>query len=143
MRPRLILGLLALLAAIGIACTQSNATPTLTSSAASTQEVEENTLANFEDILVRAWTGTSKSHSASLVVETKTSVVCTWAYEPTMDYGHVTTHTDATMSMPHMIHSVELTGLKPDTLYHYRFFAVGENGSLFRSGDFTFRTLLE
>ena len=122
--------------------TSSNpATPT--DSAATGEEVDQESLARFEDILVKRLTGTVKPNSASITVETKEGVICTWAYGLTTDYGIVTTHVDPTMAAPHTIHTVALTGLVPDSLYHYVFVAVGSSGTIYRSADATFQTVPE
>ena len=107
----------------------------------STSNVNDESVANFDDILVKRWTGTVKLHSTIIAVETKVGVICTWAYGLTTDYGLVTTHVDPSMAGPHTIHNVALTGLEPDSLYHYVFIAVGPSGTIYRSTDATFRTL--
>ena len=103
-------------------------------------EVEKDALAEFESVLVTAWTGSLTPNSASLKVETAVDVICAWAYGTTTDYGKVVTHREMSMATGHKIHNPMLENLQPDTLYHYRFGAVGPDGTMYRSGDFTFRT---
>ncbi len=55
-------------------------------------------------------------------------------YGETTMYGSMTAGVDTVHGEP--IHTVELTGLTPDTLYHYR---VSDDGGLW-SQDYTFRT---
>ena len=103
-------------------------------------DVQIDPLASFEEILVSRWTGTVEPSLASLVVDTKEGVICTWTYGTTTDYGVVATHVDPSMATTHTHHNVVLTGLEPDTLYHYRFVAVDSNGIVYRSADSTFQT---
>ena len=107
----------------------------------STSNVNDESVANFDDILVKRWTGTVTPDSAIIAVETKEGVICTWAYGLTIDYGLVTTHVDPSMAAPHTIHNVALTGLESDSLFHYVFVAVSPSGTMYRSTDATFRTV--
>ena len=77
------------------------------------------------------------------VNETKSGVICTWAYGLTSDYGIVATHTDETMATAHTIHEVEFRDLEPDTLYHYRVIGVALDGTIYHGPDATFRTVPE
>ena len=126
-----------LAAALSVAC--GGGSPT----AVGTTDVPKQELRDFDELLVKAWTGTARSHSAVVAVETRSGVICTWAYGLTSDYGMVTTHTDEAMATPHTIHEVEFTDLEPNTLYHYRVIGVAPDGTIYRSSDATFRTVPE
>ena len=132
--PAMVFTVLLLTAALVLGCGGSSD---------STSNVNDESVANFDDILVKRRTGTVKPHSVTIAVETKEGVICTWAYGLTTDYGLVTTHVDPSMAAPHTIHNVALTGLEPDSLYHYMFVAVGPSGTIYRSTDATFRTVPE
>ena len=55
-------------------------------------------------------------------------------------YGLETAHQEAGSGGAPRDVSIALTGLAPDTKYHYRVIAVNENGAITRSKDQTFRT---
>ena len=55
-------------------------------------------------------------------------------------YGLETAHQEAGSGGAPRDVSIALTGLAPDTRYHYRVIAVNENGAITRSNDQTFRT---
>ena len=55
-------------------------------------------------------------------------------------YGLETAHQEAGSGGAPREVSIALTGLAPDTRYHYRVIAVNENGAITRSNDQTFRT---
>ena len=55
-------------------------------------------------------------------------------------YGLETAHQEAGSGGAPRDVSIPLTGLAPDTRYHYRVIAVNENGAITRSKDQTFRT---
>jgi len=55
-------------------------------------------------------------------------------------YGLETAHQEAGSGGAPRDVSIPLTGLAPDTRYHYRVIAVNENGAITRSQDQTFRT---
>ena len=102
--------------------------------------------AQFEQIVVsgpnvEALTTTS----VSLRVVTNVDIICAWAYGPTTAYGQVATHGMEAMGMmasgqAHSDHKPVLTGLQPNTLYHYQFIGTGPDATVHRSGDFTFQT---
>src|SRR3970282_1754763 len=75
----------------------------------------------------------------------KSSMTIMWSSStshspPTVEYGETTMYGNMTAGVDtqhgEYIHTVELTGLIPDTLYHYR---VSDDGGLW-SQDYTFRT---
>jgi phosphodiesterase/alkaline phosphatase D-like protein/type II secretory pathway pseudopilin PulG len=81
------------------------------------------------------------------VVVTPTSATVTWTtdeastsqveYGPTVAYGSLTLSNDALVTD----HNHVVSGLTPDTLYHYRVLSRDASGNLGSSGDFTFTTL--
>ena len=103
--------------------------------------VQDQQLAAFEEIVVSfgSTPGGIEPHSASLLVVTSVDVICGWAYGTTTDYGQVASHIDMG-GVGHKDHNPILTGLQPDTVYHYRFGAVGPDGTLYRSSDLTVKT---
>lgn len=78
--------------------------------------------------------------SARIVADTSVDVVCAVVYGPTTEYGSLATDDDMAGG-GHEDHGPRLTGLQPDTTYHYAFGGVGQDGTLYRSEDRTFRTL--
>jgi hypothetical protein len=61
-------------------------------------------------------------------------------YGPTKLYGSQTTAQEAGSGGAPRGFTIPLTGLAPDTRYHYRVIAVNEKGAITRSKDHTFRT---
>ncbi len=80
------------------------------------------------------------STSVSIRATTRENTVCAVSYGPTTDYGRIATD-DAMDVGGHKDHSPVLVGLEPDTQYHYSFGGIGPDGTVFRSPDFSFRTL--
>ena len=103
-------------------------------------------LAQFEQILASGPTVEElTTTSASLRVVTNVNIICAWAYGPTSAYGQVATHGMEAMGMmatgqAHSDHNPVLTGLQPNTLYHYQFIGTGPDATVYRSGNFTFQT---
>ena len=79
------------------------------------------------------------SSSVTVVISTKIPVVCAAAYGVDTSYGKLATDTDMAGG-PHSDHHPLLTGLQPDTEYHIRLQGVGQDGTLYRSKDYTYRT---
>ena len=77
--------------------------------------------------------------SATLLVETTLPVACSVAYGTTPAYGQIATDSDMAGGA-HSDHHPLLTGLTPDTLYYARLQGAGPDGTLYRSGEYTFRT---
>ena len=92
------------------------------------------------DILVSDPKFDVQSNSATLQVTTRLPVVCAVVYGTTHDYGQIATDTDMADG-GHSDHHPLLTGLQPDTLYYARLQSVGPDGTLYRSEEYTFRTL--
>ena len=82
------------------------------------------------------------AHSASIEATTADGTVCAIAFGPTTEYGRVATDLDMS-SGGHQRHRPVLTGLQPDTLYHFKFGGIGPDATVFESNDRTFRTLPE
>ena len=80
-----------------------------------------------------------KSDSAVLVAVTNQNVVCAVSYGPTDGYGAVSADRDMSPH-GHTDHDHLLVGLKPDTVYHYRWGLFAPDGRAFQSKDFTFKT---
>ena len=77
--------------------------------------------------------------SATLVADSNVDLVCAVAFGTTTDYGQIATDLDMGGG-GHSDHRPVLTGLEPDTLYHYRLGGLGPDGTVYLSEDFTFRT---
>jgi len=77
------------------------------------------------------------SNSAQIVWQTDETADSQVEYGLTMSYG-ISTPLDAT---PLTSHSVALSGLQANTIYHYRVKSKDAAGNLATSGDFTFTTL--
>jgi hypothetical protein len=80
-----------------------------------------------------------KSNSATVLIDTGVPVVCAAAYGTTAAYGQLATDSDMAGG-PHENHHPLLSGLQPDTDYHVRLQGVGQDGTLYRSQDYMFRT---
>ncbi|MDX1601177.1 MAG: discoidin domain-containing protein [Anaerolineales bacterium] len=76
---------------------------------------------------------------ATLLFESSIPLACSVVYGETTDYGMISTDTDMAGGA-HSDHSPLLTGLKPDTTYHFRVQGAAADGTLYRSEDMTFRT---
>jgi hypothetical protein len=77
--------------------------------------------------------------SARIVAITSIDVVCSVAYGTTEEYGGLATDLDMAAG-GHSDHGPVLTGLEPDTLYHYQLGGMGADGTVYRSENMTFRT---
>ena len=80
-----------------------------------------------------------KPNSATVLIDTGVPVVCAAAYGTTTAYGQLATDSDMAGG-PHENHHPLLSGLQPDTDYHVRLQGVGQDGTLYQSQDYTFRT---
>ena len=97
-------------------------------------------LADFNDLLAEGPTVTDITpYSVTVLATTDVDVVCGVSYGPTADYGWIATDMDMAGG-GHVDHHPLLTGLEPDTEYHYSFGGIDVDGNVYRSGDFTFRT---
>jgi muramidase (phage lysozyme) len=103
--------------------------------------IASSSSANIPQQVHLSWTDTDG------IVDTSTTMNVTWStaetgdsivkYGPSLSYGSQTTGTTTySASLGIYMHSVKLTGLAPNQLYHY---SVGSTASSY-SGDFTFRT---
>ena len=77
--------------------------------------------------------------TATLRVATTIDAVCAVTYGPTEALGSLATDEDMAGG-PHDDHAAIMTGLSPETTYHYRLQGVGSDGRLYRSGLMTFTT---
>ncbi|MDA1349648.1 MAG: discoidin domain-containing protein [Chloroflexi bacterium] len=77
--------------------------------------------------------------SVTLLLETSIPVACAAVYGKTTAYGGLATDIDMAGG-GHSDHHPLLTGLEPDTEYHVMLQGVGSDGTLYQSGDYTFRT---
>lgn len=82
----------------------------------------------------------AQANSASLRVTTRQPVVCAVVYGTTHDYGQIATDTDMAGG-GHSDHHLILVDLQPDTVYYARLQGIGPDGTLYRSEEYTFRTL--
>ena len=78
-------------------------------------------------------------YSAVVMAITGVDVVCGIAFGSTTDYGRTATDLDMA-GAGHRNHRPLLTGLQPDTLYHYVLGGIDSDGNVYRTRDFTFRT---
>ncbi len=78
--------------------------------------------------------------SAAVRVETTADAVCSVVYGIDTSYGRQTTDPDM-RGLAHDQHYAPMSGLQPDTLYHYRLQGTASDGTVYISDDFTFRTL--
>lgn len=76
---------------------------------------------------------------ATLLFESSIPLACSVVYGKTTDYGMISTDTDMAGGA-HSNHSPLLSGLEPDTTYHFRVQGAAADGTLYRSEDMTFRT---
>lgn len=79
------------------------------------------------------------SQDAVLQFESSIPLACSAVYGETMDYGMIATDQDMAGGA-HSDHHPLLTGLKPDTTYHFRVQGTDANGNFYVSEDMTFRT---
>jgi hypothetical protein len=76
---------------------------------------------------------------AVLLFESSVPLACSVVYGPTTEYGMVSVDQDM-RGGAHTDHQPLLTGLEPDTEYHYRVQGTGPDGTLYIGEDMTFRT---
>ena len=95
----------------------------------------------FEDIAVAGPTVVvdPSATTAVLTVTTSIDAVCAVAYGVGQPSGEIATDREMDPN-GHDEHRVVLTGLQPNTEYSYRLQGVGEDGRLYRSQVYTFRT---
>jgi hypothetical protein len=77
--------------------------------------------------------------SVTISAHTSIDVVCSVAYGVTDDYGSLATDTGMAGG-GHSDHGPRLAGLEPDTVYHFQIAGMDADGTVYRSGDMTFRT---
>ena len=80
------------------------------------------------------------SNAARVKAVTTVDMACAIAYGPTTEYGRLATDTDMAAG-GHRNHAPLLTGLQPDTTYHFTFGGIGPDGIVYRGEDMTFRTM--
>jgi hypothetical protein len=74
-----------------------------------------------------------------LIFESTIPVACSVVYGETSDYGRISTDLDMSGGA-HTDHHPLLSGLEPDTEYHYRVQGTAADGTIYISEDDTFRT---
>ncbi len=79
------------------------------------------------------------ANDAILRFESSIPLACSVVYGKTTDYGLVSVDLDMAGGA-HMDHGPLLTGLEPDTIYHFRLQGTAPDGTLYISEDMTFRT---
>ena len=77
--------------------------------------------------------------SAAVRVETSVDVACSVVFGTDRRYGRQATDVDMGGGA-HRVHAARLSGLQPDTEYHYRLQGSGPDGALYASDSLTFRT---
>lgn len=126
---RRIIPFLIMMGYVFVACTPQN-TPVL-----------DDHVRPISDILVSEPEFTNiGSETATVLAETTIPVVCSIVYGTSQEYGLIATDTDMAGG-GHTNHHPLLTGLKSDTHYFARLQGIGPDGTLFRSQEYTFRTL--
>ena len=131
--------ILILLASAGCDSTGSNPTGTPTTSPGE-QSASATLVQPLEKILSKGpLFSDPKPNSVTVLIDTGVPVVCAAAYGTTTAYGQLATDSDMAGG-PHQNHHPILSGLQPDTDYHMRLQGVGQDGTLYRSQDYTFRT---
>jgi len=78
------------------------------------------------------------SDSATIRFDTGVPTVCNAPFGETEDYGEVATI--PMLSGATIDHVLTFSGLEADTDYHYKIIATDNEGNVYQSGDFTFRT---
>ncbi|MBI4186678.1 MAG: discoidin domain-containing protein [Chloroflexi bacterium] len=78
------------------------------------------------------------THSAKIIFEANSPIVCNIAYGIDKNYGRL-----ALMAMagPTTDHEVQLLGLEPNTTYHFRITATDLASKVYQSDDLTFATI--
>jgi len=104
------------------------------------QDAGSSAVRLITDILVSDPQFDVQSNAATLQVTTRLPVACAVVYGTTHDYGQIATDTDMAGG-GHSDHHPALTDLQPDTVYYARLQGVGPDGTLYRSDEYTFRTL--
>lgn len=79
------------------------------------------------------------TRDAVLDFQSSIPLACSVVYGETTEYGMISTDTDMAGGA-HSDHNPLLTGLKPDTEYHFRVQGTDANGVLYQSEDMTFTT---
>ncbi|MGD9732695.1 MAG: hypothetical protein AB7U45_10985 [Desulfamplus sp.] len=69
-----------------------------------------------------------------------TSAICSFEYGTTTDYGYSTANQSVGSGTDTVTHSATVTGLNPNTTYHYRIAATNISGTTYGSGQ-TFKTI--
>ncbi len=80
----------------------------------------------------------SSSRSVTISFDSGVPTVCNAPYGETTEYGQVATL--PMMDGATLDHVLTFANLQPDTLYHYKINATDNQGNVYQSGDFTFRT---
>ena len=94
----------------------------------------------IDEILLESPRIAAGVNSATVNVTTEISVACAVAYGTTHEYGSLATDTDMAGGA-HAAHHPVLLGLAPDTVYYLRLQGVGPDGTLYRSEEYTIRTM--
>ena len=76
---------------------------------------------------------------ATLLFESNIPLACSVIYGETSEYGLIAVDSDMAGGA-HSDHHPRLTGLKPDTEYHFRVQGTAADGTLYMGEDLTFRT---
>jgi hypothetical protein len=79
-------------------------------------------------------------NEATLVFQSTIPVSCSVIYGTTTEYGQISTDLDMSGGA-HVDHQPLLSGLEPDTDYHYRLQGTAADGTIYISEDMTFHTL--
>jgi hypothetical protein len=80
--------------------------------------------------------------SVTVALDTSIPVACSVVYGTTNEYGQIAVDTDMAGS-GHNDHHPVMSHLEPDTTYYLRFQGTGPDGTLYRSEEYTVRTLAD
>jgi hypothetical protein len=125
---------LALVSWVLIACQPAATTDTGTASEVDTRSLDGVSAAGPPQIV------DITDADAILRFESSIPLACSVVYGETTDYGRISTDQDMAGGA-HTDHQPILSGLEPDTEYHYRVQGAAADGTLYVGEDGTFRTL--
>ena len=80
-----------------------------------------------------------RPNSPAIQMISKTPTVCSIAHGITTEYGDISID-DSMAPGAHTDHYHTLTGLQPNTTYHYKWGLLATNGTFYSSDDFKFKT---
>lgn len=128
--PQILLIVVLLGGLFALAATDSGEIPADGSAGATGKDIDSATL-NVSNVSAKA----IKMNSAQITWRTDIPANSYVEFGKTTDYGRLAGKDDSAKT-----HSVQLTGLQPDTAYHFRAESKSSTGASVSSKDFSFRT---